>query len=178
LGQGFAKEYAAHVLQLQRRYPEAMEESRQALDLYQAAGDRKRQGAPLAGIGLCHTRLGNHRRAIYYCSLALALHQETGDRPEEGATWATLGHAHLGLADHARSAICYRHAVEIFRDVGDLYREAFCLSSLGDTHHAAGDTQAATAVWRQALIMLDDLRHPDAERVRSKLARLHGAMPG
>jgi predicted negative regulator of RcsB-dependent stress response len=42
------------------------------------------------------------------------------------------------------------------------------LVSLGDSYEAAGDTQAARDAWQQALAILDDLQHPDAERIRGK----------
>ncbi|MFB9927971.1 hypothetical protein ACFORO_19870 [Amycolatopsis halotolerans] len=41
---------------------------------------------------------------------------------------------------------------------------------LGDTHQAAGDTRAAHRCWRQALLVLDDLHHPDADALRARRA--------
>jgi hypothetical protein len=38
-----------------------------------------------------------------------------------------------------------------------------------DAHHAAGDADLAQATWRQALTILDELDHPEAGEVRSKL---------
>jgi hypothetical protein len=43
------------------------------------------------------------------------------------------------------------------------------LDHLGDTHAAAGDPGAARAAWQQALAILTELDHPDAERLRGKL---------
>ena len=51
----------------------------------------------------------------------------------------------------------------------DRYYEADTLKHMGDTYHAAGDDGAALAVWREALEILDQLGHPDATEVRSKL---------
>jgi hypothetical protein len=58
------------------------------------------------------------------------------------------------------------------RDLGYRYGEAFTLTNLGDTHHAAGHPHAARTAWQQALTILDQLDHPDAEQVRTKLAAL------
>ena len=54
--------------------------------------------------------------------------------------------------------------------VGDRYHEAQSLANLGDTLLAAADTDGAQHQWRSALRILDELRHPDAERLRRRLA--------
>jgi len=56
--------------------------------------------------------------------------------------------------------------------------EATALIHLGDTHHAAGDPDAARDPWQQARSILDNLHHPDADQVRSKLAAIHPAAGG
>jgi hypothetical protein len=62
--------------------------------------------------------------------------------------------------------------VDLFRDLGDRYFEADTLTHLGDAHHAAGDPRAARDAWQQALTILNDMDHPDAQQVRTKLAGL------
>jgi hypothetical protein len=57
----------------------------------------------------------------------------------------------------------------MFREACDRYREAFALAGLGDAQHAAGNDANARHAWRQALVIFDDLGHPDAEAVRAKL---------
>jgi predicted negative regulator of RcsB-dependent stress response len=47
--------------------------------------------------------------------------------------------------------------------------EATALACLGDALAANGDTDAAWASWQQALTILDQLDHPDADEVRTKL---------
>jgi|GEM_PF-4772242 hypothetical protein len=44
------------------------------------------------------------------------------------------------------------------------------LTSLGDTRRTAGEPAQAREAWQQALAILEDLRHPDADRVRAELA--------
>jgi hypothetical protein len=63
----------------------------------------------------------------------------------------------------------------LFRDLGDRYGEADTLTHLAETHHATGNPQAACGAWQQALTILDDLDHPNAEQVRAKLAGLDTA---
>jgi hypothetical protein len=47
--------------------------------------------------------------------------------------------------------------------------EADALTHLGDTRQAAGDTGSARAAWQQALAILDDIGHPEAQAVRDRL---------
>ena len=55
------------------------------------------------------------------------------------------------------------------RELGAHYYEASSLTDLGDAQHAGGHTEAARDAWQQALTILDQLSHPDAEVVRAKL---------
>ena len=55
------------------------------------------------------------------------------------------------------------------REVGNRYAEASVLTHLGDSHAEADRFDLARRVWRQALTILDELGHRDAEKVREKL---------
>jgi hypothetical protein len=48
------------------------------------------------------------------------------------------------------------------------------LVHLGDAYHAAGQLPQARQAWREALAILEDLNHSDADQVR---ARLRGEVP-
>jgi tetratricopeptide (TPR) repeat protein len=154
------------------RPTEALDHARQALDLSQAAGHRPGQAAALNAVGWYHALLGDHRQALTACRQAITLHQDFGDRYGQAATWDSLGYAHHHLGHHAQAVTCYRHALDLFRDIGDRYYEADTLTRLGDTHHTAGHSDAARTAWQQALTILDQLDHPDADQVRTKLTTL------
>ena len=49
--------------------------------------------------------------------------------------------------------------------------QAETLTRFGELRSEAGSPRAAIAVWRQALRILEELSHPDADRVRDKLNR-------
>jgi len=59
----------------------------------------------------------------------------------------------------------------------DRYNEAGTLDRLGDVHHSTGDARAAGWAWTQALRTLDELGHPDSDRVRAKLQVSDGRLP-
>jgi DNA-binding SARP family transcriptional activator/tetratricopeptide (TPR) repeat protein len=167
----------AHMWERQGRHAEALDHDRQALDLFGAAGDRRGQAIALNNIGWFHALLGDHRQALTHCEQALTLLQELGDRSGEADTWDSLGYAHHHLGQHTQAITCYRHALDLYRNIGDRHNEADALTQLADTHHAAGHPEAARDAWQQALTILDQLDHPDADTVRTKLKDLDRPNP-
>jgi DNA-binding SARP family transcriptional activator/Tfp pilus assembly protein PilF len=161
-----------HLRRWQGRTAEALDHSRQALDLFRAAGHRRSQGYTLNSVGWHHALLGDYEQALTCCQQALTLLEEFDDRLGQAATWDSLGYAHHHLGHHTQALTCYQHALNLNRDLGDRYSEAEVLTHLGDTQHTTGDPHAARTAWQQALEILDQLDHPDALHVRTKLAAL------
>jgi tetratricopeptide (TPR) repeat protein len=83
--------------------------------------------------------------------------------------WDSLGYIHRQLGDHREATTCYRQALRLYREAGDRYNEADVLTHLGEASDAAGDPEAARGTWRQAVRILDELGHQDADQLRSKL---------
>ena len=74
---------------------------------------------------------------------------------------------HLG--HDGRAVTCYRAALELYRQLDDRYNQAATLVRFGDAHEAGGALPAARDAWRQALAILDELAHPEAEQLRFRL---------
>ncbi len=85
-----------------------------------------------------------------------------------------MGYAllHLGRLDEAIS--CLRTALGIIDGLRMGYYETTMLVHLGDAYHAAGELGQARQSWQEALAILEDLNHSDADEVR---ARLRGETP-
>jgi tetratricopeptide (TPR) repeat protein len=128
----------------------------------------------LNDLGWFHAQLGDHRQALVHCEQALALSQKLDDRLAQAGTWDSLGYAHRHLGDHQQAISCYQHAVDLYRDLADAYNEAITLADLGDAHQDAGQPEAARRTWREALRMLTELDHPDADDVRARLGAATG----
>lgn len=122
-------------------------------------------------MGWAHAQLGQYGPALAHCGEALALLRPTGDRHGEANTWDSLGFIHAQLGEHREAIRCYGRALRLYRRISDRYDEADTLSRLGVSRHAAGDPAGAVRTWRRALGILDDLGHPDSERVRDLLTR-------
>jgi hypothetical protein len=69
-------------------------------------------------------------------------------------------------------------ALSLFRDTGGRSAEADTLTHLGDSRHASGELTQAREAWQQALAILEDIQHPDAAKVRAKLASTNGHASG
>jgi tetratricopeptide (TPR) repeat protein len=158
------------VFERQRRYPDALHHTQQALKLYRQVGQVAGEAEALNGVAWCHAQLGEYPPAQSHCERALALLQDLGDVHSEANSWDTLGYIHDKLGDHGRAIDCYLRAVELFRQTGGRYFEADTLARLGDAHRAAGDPASAANALRRSLRILEELGHPDADRVRAQLA--------
>lgn len=55
------------------------------------------------------------------------------------------------------------------------YHEAVTLLRLGDSNYAAGNPDATRSAWQQALAILEELEHADADAVRQRLHDLDRA---
>ncbi|GAB3426979.1 AfsR/SARP family transcriptional regulator [Flindersiella endophytica] len=168
-GQALAHRTLGRVYARQKRYADALEHNQHALRLYRQAAHQPGQALALNAIGWYHAELGQHREALDYCTEALALQQELGDQDRAAYTWDSIGYAHHNLGQYPHAISSYQQALALYRDSGDRYYRAATLTHLGDSQHAAGDTAAAQATWQQALSILDELDHPDADDVRTKL---------
>ena len=116
--------------------------------------------------------LGDHQQALSYCTQALDLFQDLGNQEATASTLDSLGYAHQQLGNHADAMACYQRAIQTHREIGSRLGLAETLGHLGDTHLAAGNPAEARTAWVEALAILDDLGHPDADRVRDKLSDL------
>jgi tetratricopeptide (TPR) repeat protein len=169
LGQARCHIDMAAVRERQDRYDEAIGDAQQALDQYRAAGDQAGQACALNTVGWCHALAGQHALALRYCRQAIELQRTVGDRHSEAATWDSIGFAHHHLGQYAEAITCYRRALGFYAEVGHRHSQAEILTHLAETQHASGQA-AARDTWRQALAILDDLHHEDADRVRARLA--------
>jgi len=155
----------------QGRYADALGHAKQALALFQAIGNHSGQASALNNAGWYHIMLGQPQQARTLCRQALALHRRLGEHHGQASSWDSLGYAEHHLGNHAEAARCYSRALSVYRQLGNRQYEANTLIRLGDTRSAGGDIEAAREAWQQALVILDDLEHPDAAQVRAKLGQ-------
>jgi tetratricopeptide (TPR) repeat protein len=84
----------------------------------------------------------------------------------------SLGNCHHRLGDHARAIERFRQALDIYRELGDRYYEADTLADLMGPLEAMGDIDAARSAGEDAVAILEELGHSEADRVRARVAGL------
>ena len=171
-GQAYVHNSMAIMLDSQGRTSEALEQAKQALDSYTAADHANGRAVALNSVGWFHAMLGNHPEALSYARKSLDLSREIGSEDGMAAALDTLGYAHQHLGHHAEAVSCYQQALDLHLEVSGNWGAAETLGHLGDARHAAGDLAGARADWEESLLVLDDLDHPDAARIRAKLSEL------
>jgi tetratricopeptide (TPR) repeat protein len=176
-GQALARIGLAFAFEREGRYAESLAQCTHALELFQVLGDKAREAMTANNVGWCHAQMGTHQQVLTWCQQAIALHQELGDAHGQAATssWDSLGYAYYQVGDYVQAASCFQEAVRLFGEFGDRCGQAWALAHLGDARFAVGYLKTAREAWQQALAILDDLRHPDAEPVRTKLQQLDTA---
>jgi DNA-binding SARP family transcriptional activator len=159
-----------YVADRQGYYADALRHGERALRVFRAIGDTGGQAVSLNNIGWYHAQLGNFVDAQSFCQQALGLWRKLGDRRYEAQTWDSLGYVALRRGQHAEAFGCYQRALSLFRELKDRFNEAETLTHIGDAHHAAGELHQAQDAWHRALGIHDELHHPAAAEVRTKLA--------
>lgn len=155
----------------QRRHVEAAEYARQAHEIYVAVGSRH-EGDALNALGWSHARSSAPELAIDPCERAVALHRNRRNKAGIADALDSLGHARHRLGEFCEAIKNFAESADLYNKAHDRYNEADTLNSLGDCELAAGEPGAARATWSKALEILEELRHPDSEKVSAKLAAL------
>jgi tetratricopeptide (TPR) repeat protein len=150
----------------------ALGHARQALALFRAAGDRANEAMACSSVGRSLALNGQPGEAVGYCERSFRMHHELGNAKGEAVAMASLAYALHKSGEYADAIKACQRGLALCRQSGSLRLEAVTLTHLGEANRAEGNLRDARTAWEQALIILDDLNHPDADQVR---ARLHGS---
>lgn len=168
-GQANIHHATAMLFERQRQFTDALHHERIALDLYRTADYRAGQARALNAIGWFNAMLNRHEQALTSCEQALELARQIQSPDIEATILDSLGYAHHHLGHYAEAITHYERALQLFESTGERYYQAAILAHLGETHRAVEHITAAREAWQQALNILDDLEHPDADHIRTKL---------
>ncbi|MBO0838234.1 MAG: tetratricopeptide repeat protein, partial [Actinobacteria bacterium] len=174
LGSGFGEAKAwqgiAVVAGQQGRYTDSIGYYEYVLHLQRELGHKAGEARTLIGMAASRGALGALPEARELCRRALTLASELGNRYIEALAWHHLGLVEQVLGDFTAAVTGFRHALDLARKADDRLHEADVFAHLGDIHHAQGKTPGAHEAWSRALAIFDEIQHPDADRVRGKLA--------
>jgi DNA-binding SARP family transcriptional activator len=173
-GLGHSHLNLARVLHRQGRLTEVVQNAHAAHAAFVRSGNTIGQAWALNLLGWCLAQSGDLPGSLANCHAALARFERAANKAGQSDAWYAIGYAHSHGHDHHRAAGCFQRAADLASETGKRYDEATYRVHLGDSQLATGQTQAARAAWRRALVILDDLGHPDAEAVREKLDKDRG----
>ena len=127
---------------------------REALPLFQSAGDPYRQLLALQAIGLTHFQLNEFRTTLGYVEEAIALAQKIGGVRVEAPIETLLGGTYEMLGDIPKSHQHFERARVIAGRFGDQLTQGSALNNIGKLHHEAGNFQVGLDYYLQALPLL------------------------
>jgi tetratricopeptide (TPR) repeat protein len=116
--------------------------------------------------------LGESTLTLNICQRALELQREIGARYDQPDTLDSIARAHYKLGHDEQAVCCCQEAIQLYKEFGDRYNEADEFMMLGEMHLAAGRVELARAAWKQAISIFNRLGHPEADKIRTKLAAL------
>jgi len=158
------------VAERQERYADAIDHAARAFRLYQETGNETGGIDMINAIGWFRALLGDFERSRASCEQALRLAVRAGYLAGQENAWDSLGYADYRLGNFGAAADCYERALSLCRQRGNRADEATFLTHLGDSRLALGQRALAGESWRQAVAILDNLGHPNAAKVRARLA--------
>lgn len=168
-GQARTHRQAAFLANQRGRHDDALNHYRLAVGLYQVTGWVRGTASVHNEIGWTYILLGEYRKAMDECRQAIEGHAAIGHRNGEAAAWDSFGYAQHHLGAYVDALASFEHALRLYRSTFDRYLEADTLVHIAETYLAAGRSGEAVGTWQQALEILEDLGHPDADQVRDRM---------
>ncbi len=152
----------------------AIEFYEQVLTIARETGDRRSEGNALSGFGVAYKNLGETRKAIEFYEQFLTIAREISDRRGEGAAVGKLGNAWAALGETRKAIEFYKQQLIIVREISDRRGEGTALWNMSLSVDKLGDRARAIALAEAALEILKAIESPQAEMVRSQLAKWRG----
>lgn len=148
---------------------DALTHARRALYWFRVAGDRAGEAEAHSAVGRSLALSGRAAQAVGHCERGVQMNHGGGDEAEAVAL-VSLGYALHKEGRYADAVSACQRAADLGRKSRILRVEAIALTHLAESHRSTGNIPAARTAWEQALVILDDLRLPDAHQVRGRLA--------
>jgi tetratricopeptide (TPR) repeat protein len=123
----------------------------QALYIASTVGNRRREGAILANLGIVAVEQGDYTGARIYYQKGLRIQQAIGDRDSVGITLNNLGNLFLYLGAYAEAKRYYQQALDIHQETGARAPESDSVGNMGLLLHLLGENETARKYCLQAL---------------------------
>ncbi len=132
---------------------EAIEQLGVAADLFQAVGNRLRQGIATGTLGVMRMELGEHGRAEAHLTRAIEIFEEIGARHFEGMYLGNLGLLYRRIEREDEARDLYIVARQIHQDTGDVRLQGIMAMNLGALDFRTGRDAAANGLYKEGLAL-------------------------
>ena len=154
------------------RFSQALEHAQRSLALLEGGSDQAGLAKATNGVGYLYAQLGDYEQGLAYCERALDLIRGLGDPLNEAATLDSVGYALTHLGRYAEAIDYLRTAAGMIEGLRALPWKVEILIHLGDACVAGGNPEEGHRAWQDALAIMDNLHHPDADQFRARLAQI------
>jgi tetratricopeptide (TPR) repeat protein len=164
----------ANLNQQLARYPEAMADLRQALNLAHQASYRLGKARAATALGVVQSRLHQHAEAIANLSQALAYVREAESRTGEVRVLTNLASAYGNSGSPTEATDYFQQALTLANEIGDRDVAAAALSGLCCAQQELGNHDQAVHYGEQSLTLARTIedRHGELDAL-SNLGRSH-----
>jgi CHAT domain-containing protein/Flp pilus assembly protein TadD len=130
---------------------QAITKFEEALPLYRAVKDRRKEAVTLDYIGEIYEVSGEKQKALEFYNQSLLLYRAVGDREKEALTFTSIGFVYLFLEEKQKALDYFNQSLPLYRAVGNRLREARTLNSIGLVYDDLGEKQKALDYFNQSL---------------------------
>jgi tetratricopeptide (TPR) repeat protein len=141
----------------QKEYEASARTFRQAMEQYEANGDKALAAEMQVNIGLVHRALGEHQQALDLMQEALRTFQGMNDQLRTAKALGNMGGVYRALGDKEQAYTCYRNAADIFETLSEKKLHGETLVAMGDLQVREGKIGAGAATYEVGLSELDEL---------------------
>jgi len=107
---------------------QAITKLEEALPLYRAVEDSRKEAVTLSNIGYIYSALGEKQKALDYYNQSLPLSRATGDKAGEATTLNNIGRVYSDLGEKQKALDYYNQSLPLSRATGDKTQEATTLN--------------------------------------------------
>ncbi|GAA3462051.1 BTAD domain-containing putative transcriptional regulator [Saccharothrix longispora] len=164
----------ADILQHLGRADESEASYREALAVSRAAGARWAEASAHHNLGLLQLASRRYDDAKSWLRAAVDMYREVGEQCGESTCHTDLAMVLLESGEQADAVASARTALQVASAAASPYHQAMAHDRLATVFDRQG-APGAIAHWQRALALLTELRAPEADQVRARLARARAA---
>jgi len=141
----------------QKEYEAAARTFSQAMQQYEADGNKPLAAEMQVNLGLVHRALGEHQQALDVMQEALHTFQSSDDKLHTAMTLGNIGGVYSALGDKEQAYNCYRNAADLFDELGEKKLHGETMVAMASMQVRDGKLSVGAATYEVGLSEIDDL---------------------